>query len=166
MGDIIIIQGVNPKDLKANYPNSDIIVFHEPGDPSTLIVHRITSEVVENNTIYFYTKGDGNSPAWPTPIASQTPDYAWADLPSAAAYYQSHPGVPTGSVPQDMVVGKVVMRFPLIGWVTLFMRGDNSVGLPIIIGIIMLLIIVEFVVPILREKKPEQKDQMKPQMSL
>ena len=30
IGDIIIIQGVNPKDLNTNYPNSDIIVFHDP----------------------------------------------------------------------------------------------------------------------------------------
>ena len=30
IGDIIIVQGVNPKDLNTNYPNSDIIVFHDP----------------------------------------------------------------------------------------------------------------------------------------
>ena len=32
IGDIIIVQGVNPKDLNTNYPNSDIIVFHSPYD--------------------------------------------------------------------------------------------------------------------------------------
>lgn len=167
VGDIIIVQGVNPKSLNADYPNSDIIVFHEPGNPNELIVHRITSEVNENNTLYFYTKGDGNLPAWPTAVAPQTPDYAWADTPAASAYYQSHPDVPVGSVPQSMVVGKVVMRIPLMGWVTLFLNlKQNPFALPVIIGIIMLLIIVEFIVPILREKKPEQQEQPKPQMSL
>ena len=45
VGDIIIVQGVNPEDLNTNYPHSDIIVFHdpEPGSYNTLIVHRIVS---------------------------------------------------------------------------------------------------------------------------
>ena len=51
-----------------------------------------------------------------------------------------------------MVVGKVVMRIPWFGWITLFMR-DNSWGLPVVIALILLLVIVEFVVPILRERK-------------
>ncbi|MGE5575012.1 MAG: hypothetical protein ACM3UL_02655 [Ignavibacteria bacterium] len=29
-GDIIIIQAVNPEDLSANYPNSDVIVYKNP----------------------------------------------------------------------------------------------------------------------------------------
>ena len=60
IGDIIIVQGVNPKDLNTNYPNSDIIVFHEPGDPNTLIVHRIINVTYYNGQEYFLTKGDGN----------------------------------------------------------------------------------------------------------
>ena len=61
-----------------------------------------------------------------------------------------------------MVVGKVVMRIPWFGWVTLFMR-DNSWGLPVVIALIMLLVIIEFILPILREKKPEQQNPMPPQ---
>lgn len=60
VGDIIIVQGVNPKDLNTNYPNSDIIVFHEPGDYNTLIVHRIVKSETVDGTLYFITKGDGN----------------------------------------------------------------------------------------------------------
>ena len=42
VGDIIVIQKVNPADLNSNYPNSDIIVYENPTDPtSTPIVHRI-----------------------------------------------------------------------------------------------------------------------------
>ena len=37
IGDIIIIQGVNPKDLNTNYPNSDTIVFHRPDNPDELV---------------------------------------------------------------------------------------------------------------------------------
>ena len=42
-GDIIIIQAVNPADLNANYPNSDIIVYKNPNGV-TPIVHRIVEK--------------------------------------------------------------------------------------------------------------------------
>src|SRR5208337_3354952 len=147
IGDIIIVQGVNPKDLNTNYPNSNIIVFHSPNDYNMLIVHRIISTVVYNGTTYFLTKGDGNGNPWPqTPTSGQDP---WD--------YNNPPGVPS-----NYIVGKVVMRIPWFGWVTLFMR-DNSWGLPVIIALIMLLIVIEFIVPILREKKPEQQNPPQPQ---
>jgi len=134
IGDLIIIQGVNPADLNANYSNSDIIVFHKPTDPSELIVHRIVAkEVSENGTIYFWTKGDGNG------------INKWPSTPSTAEYD------PWGKISQDQVVGKVVMRIPWLGHIILFMR--NSVGLPIIIALIILLVIVEFIVPLFRGKK-------------
>jgi len=152
IGDIIIVEGVNPKYLNINYPNSDIIVFHSPADPSLLIVHRIISSKTINGTIYFETKGDGNGNFWPqTPTSGLDP---WDS--------NNPPGVN-----QNMVVGKVVMRIPWFGWITLFMR-DNPWGLPVVIALILLLVIVEFVVPILREKKPEQQNptQHSVQMSL
>ncbi len=148
IGDIIIVQGVNPKDLNTNYPNSDIIVFHSPYDYGMLIVHRIIGTEVVNGTTYYLTKGDGNGypDTWPqTPTQGLDP---WD--------YSSPPGVPA-----SYIVGRVVMRIPLLGWVTLFMR-DNAWGLPVIIALIMLLIVIEFIVPILREKKPQQQNTMQP----
>ena len=133
IGDLIIIQGVNPADLSADNPNSDIIVFHKPTDPSDLIVHRIVAKEVIDGKIYFYTKGDGNPvDRWPNVLQSSEYD-------------------PWGKVSEDLVVGKVVMRIPWLGHIILFMR--NSVGLPIIIALIILLVIVEFVVPLFRGKK-------------
>jgi len=38
-------------------------------------------------------------------------------------------------VPQELVVGRVVMRIPYFGWITLFLR-ENNWGLPVIIGLI------------------------------
>ena len=146
IGDIIIVQGVNPKDLNTNYPNSDIIIFHEPDTPSTLIVHRIIAVENINGTLYFQTKGDGNGNPWPqTPQRDQDP---WD--------FKNPPGVP-----QNLVVGKVIMRIPWFGWITLFMRG-NSFGLPLIIGIILLLVVIEFVIPVIRGKKTQQNE-MKPE---
>jgi len=136
VGDIIIIQGVNPKDLKTDYPNSDIIVYHRPDDPSELVVHRIVSKEIINGTIYLQTKGDGNPPeVWPNPA---TVVDSW------------------GPIPQQDVVGKVVMRIPWFGWVTIFVH-DNSLALPAIILIILLIVIIEFVLPQLRGKKHPQR---------
>jgi signal peptidase I len=147
IGDIIIVQGVNPADLNANYPNSDIIVYHDPADLKTLIVHRIVSKQEINGTWYFQTKGDGNGQQWP---ATPSPDeYDGRTIWYSAQYSNT-------GIPQNYVVGKVIMRIPWFGWITLSIR-DTSWGLPVVIALIMLLVVIEFVVPILREKKPEQQ---------
>jgi len=44
------------------------------------------------------------------------------------------------------------MRIPYFGWVTLFLR-NNSWGLPLVVGLILLLVVVEFVIPIIRGKE-------------
>ena len=140
IGDLIIIQGVKPADLNVNYPDSDIIVYYNPRyptDPSKLIVHRIVDKEEINGKIYFNTKGDGNGAKWPSPPDTVDP---WSP------------------VSEDLVVGKVIMRIPWIGHIVLFMR--NSIGLPIVVALIIILVIVEFIVPLLRGKKPfeQQKE--------
>ncbi|MGA2384988.1 MAG: hypothetical protein ABSG33_00475 [Candidatus Bathyarchaeia archaeon] len=147
VGDIIIVQGVNPKDLNTHYPNSDIIVFHNPYNPSELIVHRIVSAETYNGELYFVTKGDGNGNPWP-----QTPT---SDLDQWDG--NNPPGVPASDV-----IGKVVMRIPWFGWITIFVK-DNSWGVPAIILIIMVIAILEFVAPILKEKKPDQNNEKQTQ---
>jgi len=141
-GDLIIVQGVDTRELNVNYPDSDIIVFHEPSDPSDLIVHRIVAVDEINGTLYFRTKGDGNSRV------------KWPDTPSPSEYDPwENDGVP--GVREDLVVGKVVMRIPWLGHLVLFMR--NSVGLPIVIALIIIIVILEFVYPLLRGKKPTEQ---------
>jgi signal peptidase I len=143
IGDLIIVQGVNPADLSADYPNSDIIVFHKPSDPEELIVHRIVAKEERDGALYFYTKGDGNGVN------------KWPSTPTSSEYDPWNGGQ---GVPEDLVVGKVVMRIPWLGHVVLFMR--NSIGLPVVIALIIIVVIIEFIVPLLREKKPleQQKE--------
>ena len=145
-GDIVLIQGVDPKDLKTNYPDSDIIVFHNPNDPTELIVHRIIAVTEVNGSLYFSTKGDGNGNKWP-----ETPQYSLD--PWDTNYPQG--------VPQNLIEGKVIMRIPWIGWVAIKMQelqkdlnlqGFN-IALPIIIVLILVLIIAEFVIPLLKRRK-------------
>jgi signal peptidase I len=141
IGDLIIIQGVKPAQLNANYPDSDIIVFHKPTNPDELIVHRIVAKEERDGIVYFYTKGDGNGfNKWPT-------------TPEKTEYDPWNNGE---GISEDLVVGKEVMRIPWLGHVVLFMR--NSIGLPLVVALIILIIIIEFVFPLMRRKKlPEQQ---------
>jgi signal peptidase I len=149
VGDIIVIQKVNPADLIGNYPNSDIIVYENPTDPtSTPIVHRIVQIQNINGTLYFQTKGDGNSAT------------KWPKTPGVGEYDSNQLWSTGQGGPQDLVIGKVVMRIPYFGWITLFLRG-NSWGLPVIIGLILLLVVLEFIVPIVRGKKGEPQQETK-----
>jgi len=147
VGDLIVVQGVRPEDLNTNYPDSDIIVFHKPGTPEELIVHRIVAKEERNGVIHFFTKGDGNGVN------------KWPDIPTRSEYDPWNEG---RGVPEDLVVGKVIMRIPYLGHVVLFMR--NSFGLVLVVALVVLLIVIEFVVPLLRGKKapagtPEQPKQ-------
>ena len=147
VGDIIVIQKVNPADLNANYPNSDIIVYENPTDPtSTPIVHRIVEKYEVNGTLYFQTKGDGNGEQWPRYLHLKN------TIPAPSGNGQG--------VPQDLVIGKVVMRIPYFGWVTLFLR-NNPWGLPVVIGLILLLVVLELVIPIVRGKKGTEQETKK-----
>ena len=145
VGDIIIIQGVDAKDLNTNYPNSDIIVYQNPTNPTaTPIVHRVVTSYEVDGKLYFQTKGDGNpSMKWPNPVEEY-------DYDSNCIWHTGE------GVSEDQVIGKVIMRIPWFGHITLFLR-SNPWCLPVLIAIIIGLIALEFVLPILKKKpqKPE-----------
>jgi len=137
-GDIIVVQNVNMSTIKTgNDPIGDIIVFEKPNSISEeLIVHRAIENKVINGTIYFRTKGDANS----------GPD--------------RHQGSETyeGMISQELVIGKVIMRLPWFGHIALLMR--NSYGPTIIIILIVLVIIVEFLLPVFVNRfKHEREDE-------
>ena len=44
------------------------------------------------------------------------------------------------------------MRIPWFGWITLLMRG-NSWALPVVIVLVVLLLIIEFILPVIKEKR-------------
>jgi signal peptidase I len=150
VGDLIIIQGVDAKDLKTDYPNSDIIVFRNPqlpkNDARANIVHRIIDAVEVNGTLYFHTKGDGNGypNVWPQTPA-QSIDSWHSTTEDVTSTYE-------GAISQDYVYGKVVMRIPWIG--SIAMQSQKNSIIPIVLGIIIvLLIIFEFVLPLIKKKR-------------
>ncbi len=147
-GDIIIIQGINPSELNTNYPNSDIVVYTDPSNPAKVpIVHRIVSVQNISGTLYFQTKGDGNGQKWPAPVAPSEYD-------STSGVF-SKSGFENG-VPQELVLGKVVMRIPYFGWITLLFN-DYHWLLPVIVTSIALLIVLQFIVPLLLKRRREAK---------
>ena len=143
IGDLLIVQGVDPANLSDAYPNSDIIVFHEPGNPNELIVHRIVWKYEEDGVYYFRTKGDGNGVPWPA-------------FPSTAGS-----GNDSWVVPQNLIVGKVIMRIPWVGHIVLFMHDFNR-GVPLVILLILILIVVEFILPVVKRKKNVTPEPGKP----
>ncbi len=134
IGDLLVVQGTNPEELNANYPNSDIIVFQDRTN-GRLIVHRIVSEQIINSTVYFKTKGDAaGSTIWPN-----VPTY-FDDIPSSLG------------VPQNEIVGRVVLRVPWIGGMVLFLL-NNPWSLPLIIALTVLLGAVKLLVAGTKRKR-------------
>lgn len=62
VSDIIIVQGISPSEIKAAPQlEGDIIVYYQPSNPDTRIVHRAIDKKFENGMWYFQTKGDNNA---------------------------------------------------------------------------------------------------------
>ncbi len=151
IGDLLVIQGVDPRSLNTNYPDSDIIVFQkpdmDPSDPQANVVHRITSSVEVNGTLYFYTKGDGNGypNVWPNPPISTNID-PWRPDPSNPT------SVYDGAISEDYVYGKVIMRIPWVGSLSLLAQAYTFIPVVLVI-VIVILVLVEFVLPLLKQSK-------------
>jgi hypothetical protein len=151
VGDLLVIQGVNPQDLKTDYPNSDIIVFRDPvfaeNDPRANIVHRIVSTEEVNGTLYFHTKGDGNGypNVWPKNVTQGI------DVWSGTGTYN-------GAISQDYVYGKVIMRVPWIGLLALVSQHYSIIPI-ILVLIIVVLVVIEFVLPLMKKKTDSQVEQ-------
>ncbi len=147
VGDLLIIQGVDGESLKTDYPDSDIIVFQNPSvpanDPRANIVHRIISVEEANGILYFHTKGDGNGwpNVWPNPV-TRGEDY-W----SSAAYPNS---TYNGAISEEYVYGKVIMRIPWVGSLSILAQQYTVIPI-ILVLIIIILIVIEFVLPLFRK---------------
>ena len=89
-GDIMVLQGRKPKDIKIG----DVIVFRSRRpDP---IIHRVVEKREEDGTYYFKTKGD-NYRTNPEPISSM-----WLD---------------ETNISEDQIIGVSKVRVPKLGWV-------------------------------------------------
>lgn len=131
VGDLIAVQGItNFSDVRAGFWKSpdegNIIVFHRPpqGGSDELIVHRAVSKTLGTDGLwYFRTQGDNNA----------YPD-GW-------------------TVPQTLIVGKVVGKVPYLGYLPLYIRSPT--GILLIVLLMVIIILAEYIPSV--GKKQQQK---------
>jgi signal peptidase I len=71
---ILVDKTVNPRDLSANYPDSDIIVYYRSIDKREFIVSRIVAVEEVDGKLVFRTKGDFNVPKYPEILSESSCD--------------------------------------------------------------------------------------------
>ena len=104
-----------------------IIVFHSPRNYEMLIVHRVIAIHDQGGKMYFETKGDNN--------------------PAKDSWY------PYLGVPETNLVGVVIGKVAYLGYLILALK--EPLGMTFIIALTALVIIHEFIVPILgKNRKP------------
>ena len=152
VGDLIIVQGVDARDVRFAYPNSDILVFHFPKsdsyDNSGLVITRVVAKEERSGIVYFRTKGDGvGVHTWPE-IPSVSESDRWYDYRENYTWNYM--------ISEKLLIGKVVFRIPWIGYIALFVQNPSGI-LVIVMIIIIIVLIVEFVIPKFTGKKAETK---------
>jgi signal peptidase len=135
VGDLIAVQGVeNASELNvAPKPDGEIIVFRSPRVEGELIVHRaIYKEFSADDRLwYFRTQGDANF----------GPDN-WFGSDTR-----------NGMISQNRLVGRVVGKAPLIGYIPLYIRTREGI---ILVVILIIIILMAEYLPVLLKKQPEQ----------
>ena len=142
VGDLIIVQGVDARDVRVAYPNSDILVFHSY-DGGGLVITRVVAKEEGNGIVYFRTKGDGVG------------IHMWPEMPSVSEcdrwydYRENYTW--NGMISEKLLVGKVVFRIPWIGYIALFVQ--NPSGILVIVVLIIIILIAKFAIPTSASKK-------------
>jgi signal peptidase len=88
----------------------DIVTFRDPADSGRLITHRVRSFAIHGDTVSFVTRGDVNT------------------------------GVERWRIPADGEMGRAVLRFPKLGYVTV--RAGSRAGRLLLIALPALLLAV------------------------
>ena len=134
-GDLLIIRGIPASDIRNGTiedMDGDIIVFDAQGvwsnPPAEPIVHRVVDKKFEAGIWQFRTKGDAN------------------------------PIVDEGWVPEDNILGIVVFKIPLIGWVKIFLT-ESGLLIPLLV-IISVLLIISIIIDAYRKYEGEDKEEV------
>ena len=138
VGDLIIVQGVAPEKINANYLTGDIIVFRSKFNPEELIVHRAVDLYSEGNTTWVVTCGDN--------VGGLKDQFS-----------------PWNS---SLLIGKVVGRIPWIGNFALLMHSQHNIYLFTVVIIILIVIILFFPFEAGKEEKESEEKLVLGKMSL
>ncbi len=124
VGDLIIVQGANPEDIYAAPYNTSA----RSGD--IIVFHSPYGDDLIVHRAIRKRAENGNVYFTTKGDGNSGPD---------------------SEIPASSVIGKVVLRIPWLGHIALFMR--NSLGILIVVALIALLVVVEFVIPMLTKGK-------------
>jgi signal peptidase len=117
VGDFIFVARIEDfsEVVAAPRPNGEIIVFSRGGVSEEYIVHRAVDKYLLGGRWWFITKGDNN------PFRDSQP------------------------VPEDRVLGRVVWRIPILGYLPLFIRTLR--GLLFLVSIITIALLIDRIIP-------------------
>lgn len=120
VGDLILVGSIEDfDDIKAAPPpEGEILVFKRPGNPEECIVHRAIEKYREGDRWLFVTKGDNNPREDRSPIS------------------------------EEDVLGRVVGRIPLLGYLPLLLKTRG--GIALIIGLMILILLSDLLMPVKR----------------
>ena len=131
IGDLIIVQKVDPAKIKADKLKGDILVFRSPQKPSDLIVHRAVNVQPVGNYYMITTAGD--------------------------AFDGKDQYSPWNS---SLLIGKVVARIPAIGNLPLFLHSESNMYI-LFLALIIILIILMLPFGSQEGKEPQKEGQPK-----
>lgn len=114
IGDLIIVQKIDPAQIRYNKLNGDILVFKNPQRTGELIVHRAVNVVSAGNYYMITTAGDA--------VGTEKDQYS-----------------PWNS---SLLVGKVVARIPAIGNLPLFLHSEKNMYILFLALIVILIILM------------------------
>lgn len=117
VGDFIFVARIDDFGgvIAAPRPTGEIIVFSRSGAPEEYIVHRAVEKYLQGGRWWFITKGDNN------PFRDSQP------------------------VPEERIVGRVVWRIPIMGYLPIFTRTLR--GLLFLVSIITVTILMDRIFP-------------------
>ncbi|MEM0313641.1 MAG: signal peptidase I [Candidatus Bathyarchaeia archaeon] len=128
IGDLIIVQGVNPENICADRLKGDILVFRNPYNPSELIVHRAIK----------LEKRDGY--------------YLITTLGDYSRYGERDQFSPWNS---SLLIGKVIARVPYIGNLPLLFQAERSTFILLLAFIAAIFALTLFITS--GEEKPHEE---------
>jgi len=114
IGDLIIVQKIDPAQIHWGKLDGDILVFRNPQKPDELIVHRVVNVEPAGNYYMITTAGDA--------ISNEKDQFS-----------------PWNS---SLLIGKVVARIPAIGNLPLFLHSEKNMYILFLVLVVILIILM------------------------
>lgn len=128
VGSVVITERVPVTSVRAH----DVIVFHDPYNPSKLVVHRIATIQRDGGATTITTKGDANAvpDPWKVNLRGDTSYRVVGDIPVVGylAVWVHQPAIANHMVPVGLGVGALALA--VLFWPRRKTEGDDQVEAP------------------------------------